>query len=154
MAKGTYEYKCAGYNHVDMMVDLLTCLFEQESDFKVDEEAQKRGLTLILENRNIGDLLIAYDGSKVLGMMSLLYTISTAVGGRVAMVEDVVVLPEYRGQGIGTELMKFAIEFAKAQGVNRLTLLTDASNEKAQKFYQKFGFGHSAMLPMRHDMTF
>ena len=41
------------------------------------------------------------------------------------------------------------IEQARAEGVLRLTLLTDMQNEQAQVLYRRLGFVGSPMKPMR-----
>jgi GNAT superfamily N-acetyltransferase len=82
-------------------------------------------------------------------MASLLYTISTAEGGKAALFEDFIVQPEYRGQGIGTRLLEYVIQQARAEGVLRITLLTDLKNDNAQDLYRKLGFVNSSMQAMR-----
>lgn len=109
---------------------LLSILFTQEEDFQPDEEAQRRGLRLIIENPQIGHILVA-------------------LGDRVALLEDMVVHPDARSGGTGSALLTQAIEFARLQGCKRITLLTDLSNEAAQRFYQRHGFTLSAMTPLR-----
>jgi ribosomal protein S18 acetylase RimI-like enzyme len=56
---------------------------------------------------------------------------------------------QFRNQAIGTQLLNYAIAHAQQTGCGRITLLTDAANISAQRFYRRFGFTHSAMLPMR-----
>jgi ribosomal protein S18 acetylase RimI-like enzyme len=82
-------------------------------------------------------------------MASLLFTVSTAEGGRAAWFEDLIVLPEHRRRGIGSALLGFVIREAKREGVLRITLLTDSGNERAQALYRKLGFTPSTMQPMR-----
>ena len=60
-----------------------------------------------------------------------------------------VVRPEARGGGAGPQLLRAALEFARSAGCLRVTLLTDADNAAAQRFYARHGFGRSAMIPMR-----
>ena len=86
---------------------------------------------------------------KILGMISLLFTESTALGAKVAILEDMVVLSKYRSEGIGSQLVDYAIGEAKKEGCKRITLLTDIENTKAQSFYQKKGFVKSKMAPYR-----
>ncbi|NLK98957.1 MAG: GNAT family N-acetyltransferase [Epulopiscium sp.] len=51
------------------------------------------------------------------------------------------VLPEYRGIGLGSCLLKRAIGHAKSQnGIEKVELEVFESNENAVKFYQKHGF--------------
>ena len=128
---------------------LLDLLFTQEAEFTPDTAAQQRDLTAIIQNPDVGQILIARQAGKAVGMVSLLYTVSTALGGRVALMEDMVVTPDTRGQGVGAQLLAHAIALAKANGCLRITLLTDAVNEAAQRFYQRQGFVVSPMLPLR-----
>jgi len=135
------------------LVELLCCLFEQEAEFKPDRAAQVRGLERILNDPAVGSLLLARQGGRALGMVNLLYTISTALGERVALLEDMVVLPEARNGGTGSLLLQAAIDHARAVGCRRITLLTDGDNLPAQRFYQRHGFSASSMLPMRLVLT-
>ena len=131
------------------LVRLLNVLFEQEAEFKPDEIAQARGLRLILENPEVGQILIAHQGAEVAGMVGLLYTISTALGARVALLEDMVVAPAWRNAGIGSQLLEAAIAQARQAGCQRITLLTDDINTDAQRFYDRHGFTRSPMVPFR-----
>ena len=82
-------------------------------------------------------------------MINLLFTESTALGSKVAILEDMVVLAKFRGEGIGSKLIDYAISEVKKEGCKRITLLTDIENTKAQAFYQKKGFVKSKMTPYR-----
>ncbi|WP_299204502.1 GNAT family N-acetyltransferase [uncultured Amphritea sp.] len=128
---------------------LLGYLFAQEAEFQPDIAAQQRGLKTIIESPQTGAILVSRNGDHIVGMVSLLYSVSTALGGRVCMLEDMVIAPDQRGSNRGTELLEGAITYAREQGVMRITLLTDQDNEAAQRFYQRQGFTHSPMLAMR-----
>lgn len=136
------------------MARLLGQLFEQEADFHPDTAAQLRGLQQIHANPERGQLWVARaesspSGGAVLGMVSLLWTTSTALGSTAAWLEDLVVDASVRGRGIGSALLDTALAQAKACGVARITLLTDASNTLAQNLYRKKGFEASQMIPLR-----
>jgi GNAT superfamily N-acetyltransferase len=106
-------------------------------------------LSKIILDPKIGIILIAKDDDKILGMVNLLFTESTALGSKVALLEDMVILSSSRGRGIGSQLIDYAISEAKKVGCKRITLLTDIENTKAQSFYQKKGFVKSKMTPYR-----
>lgn len=136
------------------LCDLLTELFSQEVEFTPDQNLQANGLAQIILNREAGVILVARnDGGDVIGMISLQFTVSTALGARVALLEDLVVAPSERGSGVGTQLLTEGISLAKEMGCKRITLLTDASNEGAQHLYTRHGFTRSTMLPMRLILT-
>lgn len=128
---------------------LLDYLFAQESEFKPDREAQTRGLSAVISADDVGDIFIVRQEGEVIAMVNILYSISTALGARVATLEDMIVSPMFQSQGVGSELLSYAVQFAKEQGCKRITLLTDDDNEGAHRFYQSYGFSRSSMLTFR-----
>ncbi|MEF8700059.1 MAG: GNAT family N-acetyltransferase [Candidatus Accumulibacter sp. UW20] len=131
------------------LCELLSLLFAQEAEFTPAPEIQAQGLALIIPQPEVGVVLVARKADRVVGMVNLLYTISTALGARAALIEDLVVQPEARSAGVGSQLLTQAIALARARGCRRITLLTDRSNTSAQAFYRKIGFEPSRMIPMR-----
>lgn len=134
---------------VTQLCELLSLLFAQEADFEPDVDRQARGLHLILEQPEVGQIHCAADSGRIVGMVGILFTVSTAEGGRVAWLEDMIVRPEMRGHGIGARLLHEAVRGARAAGCKRITLLTDATNDPAMRFYARSGFTRSAMVPLR-----
>ncbi|WP_428034510.1 GNAT family N-acetyltransferase [Amphritea sp.] len=132
---------------------LLGYLFELEAEFTPEIQLQQRGLKAIIESPQSGTILVSREQGRPVGMVSLLYSISTALGGRVCTLEDMVVEPDKRGSAIGSELLSHAIDYAREQGVKRITLLTDHDNAAAQQFYQRQGFVLSPMVAMRTMIT-
>jgi len=128
---------------------LVMELFAISGDFSPDRSVQERGLQLILEQPNRGRIFVLRNNHRIFGMVNLLFTISTARGGFVILMEDVIIHPNHRGQGYGTMLLKYVVEFAKQKNFKRITLLTDKISEEAQEFFCKNGFEHSSMIPMR-----
>jgi GNAT superfamily N-acetyltransferase len=134
---------------IPQLADLLTILFTQEADFHPDREKQIRGLRLIVEAPDRGRIFVARTGDKIVGMVGLLFTISTAEGAPACLLEDMVVRPDQRGNGLGARLLQHAVSYATTNGFSRITLLTDRTNEKAIRFYQRHGFQPSEMTPLR-----
>jgi ribosomal protein S18 acetylase RimI-like enzyme len=143
------RFEPATAKDLPQLVELLGQLFAQEAEFSPDAGKQETALKMILADPKVGRVFVARDGSKVVAMASLLYTVSTAEGGKAALFEDLVVRPDFRQQGIGAKLLDYVIAQARAEGVLRVTLLTDMQNENAQLLYRKLGFVGSPMKPMR-----
>ncbi len=131
------------------MVELLAELFALEADFRPDRDKQMKGLRAILEEPELGRLFVLRADGKVAGMANALITVSTAEGGRVLLLEDVIVSREYRGQGLGRQLVEYVLDWAKGLGMARVTLLADRDNRPALDFYRKLGFGDSNMVVLR-----
>lgn len=134
---------------VPALCELLGVLFAQEVEFRPDPARQAAGLRAIIGHPDVGRVLVLRDGSAAVGMVSLLFLPSAALGGRVALLEDMVVRPDRRGGGAGSRLLAAAVAAARDAGCLRITLLTDGDNAAAQQFYARHGCGRSTMLPMR-----
>jgi len=132
-----------------LLTELLMDLFRQEPDFRPDYSNQMRGLRLILEQPSRGRIFVLRTANQILGMINLLFTISTAEGGFVIILEDLIIHQNFRGQGFGSELLKYALEYAKQKDFLRITLLTDLVNDQSRAFFEKHGFQRSEMVPMR-----
>lgn len=139
----------ARLSDLPQLAELLDLLFTQEADFQPDREKQLRGLRLILESPQAGVLFAARDGDEVIGMVSLLFTISTVEGGPACWLEDLIVRPDRRGSGLGSRLLRHLIDYARAHGFTRVALLTDKLNTGGIRFYRRHGFVPSEMTPMR-----
>ena len=134
---------------LDELSQLLGELFAQESDFRPAKDRQLRGLRLIFEQPSRGRVFVLRCGGVIVGMINLLFTISTAEGGFVMLLEDLVVHKRYQAHGYGAKLLNHAIDFAKKKNFLRITLLTDRPENLAQEFFRRHGFVESSMIPMR-----
>src|SRR6266853_241165 len=134
---------------LSLLAELLMELFGQEPDFRPDYNNQMRGLRLMLEQPSRGRIFVLRSANKIIGMINLLFTISTAEGGFVILLEDLIVDRNFRDQGLGSELLKYAIDYAKQKNFLRITLLTDRISEPSLTFFEKHGFQRSPMVPMR-----
>ncbi len=131
----------ATLDDLPQLTELLFDLFTLEGDFKPDRSKHMRGLRLILEQPSRGRIFVLRQDGRILAMINLLFTISTAEGGFVLLMEDVIVHQDHRHHG-----------FAREKNFLRITLLTDQVNEEAQKFFRSHGFTDSKMIPLRMYM--
>jgi GNAT superfamily N-acetyltransferase len=131
------------------LADLLHELFTLEADFRPERAKQLAGLQLILDTPAIGQLFVLRAEGRVIGMANALLTVSTALGAPVVLLEDVIVSRAWRGQQLGRRLVQHVLDWAKARGLPRVTLLADHDNQAALAFYAKLGFEKSAMVVRR-----
>lgn len=144
------KVELATLHDLPRLCQLLKVLFGEEREFHYDEGKQTRGLTMILENPAIGQIFVLKQEEFIIGMVSFLWSVSTALGEKVAWLEDMVIDPEFQHKGYGKHLLKEALLEMKKATCKRVTLLTDATNVSAQTLYAGLGFEHSSMKVMRH----
>src|SRR5438477_1843301 len=138
---------------LDELSEMLGELFAQESDFRPDKKKQLRGLRLIFEQPSRGRVFVLRRDGAIVGMINLLFTISTAEGGFVILLEDLVVHQQFQGHDYGSKLLNHPIEFARQKNFLRITLLTDRPENVAQECFRRHGFHESSMIPMRLLIT-
>ncbi|MBL9115450.1 MAG: GNAT family N-acetyltransferase [Verrucomicrobiaceae bacterium] len=141
--------EAATIEDMPQLVELLVDLFEAEEEFQPDRFKQEQGLRLILEQPTRGRIFVLRTDHTLIGMVNLLFTISTAEGGFVILLEDLVIHPNHRRQGYGGVLLEHVIQFARKKKFKRITLLTDRISEESQEFFNTHGFTKSPMIPMR-----
>jgi len=139
----------ASFDDIPQLGELLALLFEQEAEFRPDTAKQAAALNLLIDNPQRGRIFVVRDGDALVGMLSLQVLVSTACGGDVLLLEDLVIRPTHRQRGLGSALLEHAIWFARNGGYHRITLLTDRINANAQRFYKRHGFAASDMVPYR-----
>lgn len=66
-----------------------------------------------------------------------------ARGRRRAKFESVHIAPECRGMGIGAQIIRHALAFAKQQGAELVELSSNKSRTDAHRFYRNLGFDQS-----------
>lgn len=133
---------------IKALVCLLKELFEIEEDFVFEENKQSKGLTLMFESKK-DCVVLAEHGSEVIGMCTIQALISTAEGGYVGLVEDMVVANKYSGKGIGRQMILEIERWATSQGLTRLQLLADCNNQPALAFYTKMGWLETRLIGLR-----
>ena len=87
---------------------------------------------------------VALDGNRVVGWADIFPSWAYAVAhcGTLGMG----VHPNYRGQGLGRQLLLACIAKAQAKGITRIVLQVRADNLVANKLYESVGFAHEARL--------
>ena len=87
------------------------------------------------------ELIVAERNRQVVGTLHLMFLPSVSFqGGLRAQVESVRVDTLFQSQGIGSEMMKWAMERAKQRGAHVVQLTTHKSRLDAHRFYERLGF--------------
>ena len=146
------DFRVAKTEDIAVLCELLWELFSQEVEFTPNKKSQEKALKKIIEDKNIGDIFVAVKENKVVAMVNVLYTISTALGEKVAILEDMVVFKEFKNQKIGSSLIEFTLDYLKKNSFKRVTLLTDSNNFNAHNFYKKHEFTKSSMIVFRKSL--
>lgn len=131
---------------IPALLDLLRQLFAIEDEFGFDPVVQARGLAMLIGEPDRAAVFCAGHAGRIAGMATAQLLVSTARGGPVATIEDVVVDAAARGTGLGRALLDAIEAWARAKGCLRLQLLADQNNAPALDFYAARSFGRTRMV--------
>lgn len=94
-------------------------------------------------------LMVAQENGAVVGCLQLCILPGlSSQGASRGLIEDVRVAAERRSRGIGEQLVRWAIDEARARGCKLVELLTHQTRVDAQRFYERLGFSksHAGMM--------
>ena len=129
------------------LTDLITILSEYRIDYMgVCVPYNSKEITQLksklLEQKSI-IIFLSYIDDKVIGASVCFKGMSTFTTKSLINIHDICVLKEYRGRGLGRQLMTFVIEYAKTQDCSKVTLEVREDNGTARKLYRSLMFKES-----------
>jgi GNAT superfamily N-acetyltransferase len=147
MLKPTLIIERADASNVDVALPLLIVQM-QEHHVRVESmRGGKEGFYeavrgLVDPKKKRGAVILARDAhtGPALGVAVLAYTWTIEVGGPCAWLDELYVIPEIRGQGLGTLLLHHAMLAARGDGCLALDLEVDANHARAESLYDREGF--------------
>ncbi len=130
----------------------LLFLYEKQftSTYNIWWMYQEKGINYFL-NRLLNQdshsiFLVAEQGGEVIGYLTgHVSNISYRAVNPIAELENMFVLPEHRGRGVGTALIKEFIQQAKSLGAKRFKVEALSANHSAISFYKHLGFSPQAL---------
>ena len=99
------------------------------------------------------ELIVAELDGEVIGTLHLMFLPSLSFqGGLRAQIESVRVDTQHQNHGVGSEMMKWAIQRAKDRNAHIVQLTTHKSRADAHRFYERLGF-KGTHLGMKLSLT-
>lgn len=130
------------HRHAETMPDLAPYVSDDET-WRVRrtlyEELLAKSDTLLLI-AVIDDSAVGYGVAHVVPVDETWIPDTWATGSRIGEIESLSVLPQYRGSGLGSELLNRLEEHLAAQGVDDLILGALAGNRDAIRLYERRGY--------------
>ena len=115
----------------------LICEYQEFYKHSPDYNHNLEFLRGFLEN-NDGIFFIASINTQYVGYVNFYFSYSSVTARKIAILNDLYVRPQFRNQGIGRQLIDFAINYAKISGIKQIRWFTRIDNTHAQKLYAKY----------------
>ena len=135
---GDFSIRFAAREDIPTILGFIRALaaYEKMEDQVIADETLLE--TWIFEKRK-AEVLLAFEGDTPVGFALFFHNFSTWLGRAGVYLEDLFVLPEYRGRGYGKLLLKRLARIAVQRGCGRLEWACLDWNEPSIAFYKSVG---------------
>jgi ribosomal protein S18 acetylase RimI-like enzyme len=127
---------------------LLRQLQEHASTAELPDESRLAAILAEMTGRRevYWNLVAAVPAGRVVGFLSMVAYRTLFHAGGTALINELVVHRDYRGRGIGRELVRRAVSEAEGRGMDELEVGTEQTNTAARRFYAACGFDQEYVL--------
>ncbi|TGL31370.1 GNAT family N-acetyltransferase [Leptospira koniambonensis] len=132
----------------DKNLDELLPLIRKYQEFykieSINDEKNRVFFSQFGEGSNSGCLFGYRKDGRLVGFATVYFSYASSIIRKVAIMNDLFTLTEFRKQGIGEALIDHCAKYAKFQGAARLQWVTAPDNVTAQALYNKMGAKQSS----------
>lgn len=133
-----FTYRFADETDVSIILQFIRLLAEYEH-MENDVVATEEILREWIFEKGKAEVLFAVEDGREVGFALFCYNFSTFLGRAGIWLEDLFVLPEYRGKGYGKGLLKQLAKIAVERGCGRLEWYCLDWNQPSIEFYRSLG---------------
>lgn len=132
------KFRFAKRSDIPLILNFIRGLAEYE---KMSDEvvADEKTLEEWIFDKQKAEVIFALDGEKAVGFALFFHNFTTFLGRAGIYLEDLFVLPEYRGKGYGKALLKKLAAIAVERGCGRLEWCCLDWNKPSIDFYLSLG---------------
>ena len=127
----------------------LLRIYCDEANTPLSDQHLLAGLVPLLNENQHGVVLVAEE-EKIIGYSILTWGWGIESGGMEALVDEMLIHPSRRSEGIGEMLLQATLERAKQAGVKVVFLETEKDNPRSRKLYSKVGFEEESSIWMSY----
>jgi ribosomal protein S18 acetylase RimI-like enzyme len=131
---------------IDEVLPLVRKYLEFYQVKNISDDRNRQFLSQFGFHNPLGCQFLFRHENKAVAFATVYFTFVTSIASKVAVLNDLYTEPEYRGRGIGKQLIEHCRSFAKTNGAARLQWVTMPDNEVAQGLYDSLDTRKSTWL--------
>lgn len=118
--------------------------FYAQQHMRFDSGAAAKAVKQLLADPGVGQICFIYRGADLAGYFVLTFCFSLEFHGHFALLDELYLREEFRGQKLGKAAIAFAKTVCKQKGIRALRLEVGEENHAAQGLYRSSGFAKDA----------
>lgn len=124
---------------IESALDLMHRLYTEPGGTHHRQRA-RRAMEYLLTRPESGGVWFLEAAGELAGYVVVTACFSLEFGGSFGLLDELYLLPGFRGRGLGSAALGFAGEWCRAHGCEALRLEVDLANERALGLYRRAGF--------------
>lgn len=133
------ELRTAGADDRDLLLAFIRELYACEH-IPFDEARAVRSLGDLLADPSRGQIWVIERAGRPVGYAVMTLGYSLEFGGRFGLLDELFILEEHRGSGVGRQALARIAQSCRELGFEALRLEVDRTNRVARELYRKVGF--------------
>lgn len=135
----TVKFHPASISDIPQLLIFMRDFYAHEA-LQFDEQAATQALEQIISNNFFGRIFLFENDGEKIGYTVLTFSFSLEFHGRDAFVDELYIIANQRGRGIGKQALDFLAGVCRAEKIAALHLEVERANTIAQEVYRKQGF--------------
>ncbi|MDA0821017.1 MAG: GNAT family N-acetyltransferase [Proteobacteria bacterium] len=121
-------------------LDVLVAAYHQFEGITLALETRKRGITQLMESNELGRIWLIEVDELVVGYIAVCFGYGLEFAGRDAFIDEFFISENYRGQGLGSNVLELVAREVSQLNFAALHLEVAKSNVRAARLYAAAGF--------------
>lgn len=130
-------------SNIDKVLPLIRAYQEFYNIADISDSKNRDFFAQFGESNSSGCQFIYRDKGNVAGFATVYFTYTSTIAAKVAILNDLYTMPDFRGKGIGRKLIEHCHSYASSNGAARLQWVTAPDNKQAQKLYDSMNTSKS-----------
>jgi GNAT superfamily N-acetyltransferase len=124
---------------LDLLADLVSEYYALDA-LNYQGHAVRRALLELINEKDYGHIWLLEKEKQPIGYVVLTFGFIVEFHGKSAIIDEIYLRPQYRGQGYFRAALAFIESFCKKEHVRCLRLEVENKNERSREIYRKAGF--------------
>lgn len=143
------SYKPLIKSDIPIIVALMQHFYAIDN-YPMDTEISTQLFKVFIADENLGKAWLILENNHIVGYLILTYAFSFEYKGRIAFLDEMYIVENARGKGIGNQVILFVQEECSKLSINLIYLEVEPHNNIAQKLYLSNHFDMHNRLLMKY----
>ncbi len=147
------SFRAASISDEDTYLPMMEALWAHEG-IAFDAASIREALGVLFSDPGLGRVWLTLVEDAVAGYAMGTWGFSTEQGGRFLLLDELFVLPEFRGRGVGAATLALVEQEAKREGAGAVRIEVSVENAPARELYRAAGYVDPRRLFLSKRLAF